>query len=111
MKNPNTLTDSELLVSYEENCQKWSFFSCDCFALLLDAQIEEIQKRKLRPMISIRTCSDKELIREISAYNKHPEAFAYDQVPGAFQGYYYSMLMKEFVLRNLKANNEDSNKS
>ena len=111
MKNPNTLTDSELLVSYEENCQKWPFFSYDCFALLLDAQIEEIQKRKLKPMISIKTCSDKELLREIGDYKKHPEAFAYDQVPGVFQGYYLNQLIKECILRNLKVNNEDSDKS
>lgn len=111
MKQLNTLSDIELLLEFEENCEKWGLYSCDCFGFYISAIQREITKRELRPMISIRTCSDKELLKEISDYKKHPEAFAYDQVPGVFQGYYLNQLIKECILRNLRFDNEDSNKS
>lgn len=111
MKQLNTLSDIELLIEYEDNSVCWSGYSYDCFSFYVAAIQREITKRELRPMISIRTCSDKELLKELSDYKKHPEAFAYDQVPGVFQGYYLNQLIKECILRNLRFDNEDSNKS
>ena len=102
MKKLSTLTDSELLIEYENCSECWSGYSYDCFGFYVIAIQREKTKRSLRPMVPVRTCSDKELQREINDYASHPEAFAYDQIEGTFQGYYLSQLIKECILRKLE---------
>lgn len=111
MKVLSKLTDSELLIEYEECSECWSGYSYDCFGFYVSAIQRQITKRGLKPMIPIRTCSDKDLLRELEDYKKHPERFAYDQVEGVFQGYYLNQLIKECAIRNLKVPYENSNQS